>query len=192
VARSTSRASFAHAPALEALGIPDAARAGLLGYLALLQDWNRRTNLTGARTPEEQVATIVAPALPIAPLLAAGPVLDVGSGNGSPGLVVALLRPDLEVTLIEPRAKRWAFLREAARAAGRPDVAVFRGRHQDWTGAPAQSVLLRALRLPLEELRPLVRAGGLVVVVGRSPEPAPGFRPEAGPRPDVHLYTREG
>ena len=64
-----------------------------------------------------RVALLVAPVLPLADLLEPGELLDVGSGNGSPGLVLALLRPRLDVTLLEPRQRRWAFLREAARAA---------------------------------------------------------------------------
>ena len=55
---------------------------------------------------------------PAAHLPEPGSLIDVGSGNGSPGLVLALVRDDLEVTLLEPRARRWAFLREAARASG--------------------------------------------------------------------------
>ena len=57
--------------------------------------------------------------LPARALPAPGALVDVGSGNGSPGLVLALLRDDLSVTLLEPRQKRWAFLREASRRAGR-------------------------------------------------------------------------
>ena len=85
-------------------------------------------------------------------LPAPGRLIDVGSGNGSPGLVLALLRDDLEVTLLEPRARRWAFLREAARAAGRAGIEVQRRRHDGYSGAPAETVTLRALALPLAEL----------------------------------------
>jgi 16S rRNA (guanine527-N7)-methyltransferase len=190
VARSSSRSTLAHAAALDALGVPAPARSGLIAYLGLLEAWNQRVNLTGARGPELQVSTLVAPVLALASALEPGRVVDLGSGNGSPGLVVALLRPDLEVTLVEPRAKRWAFLREAARAAGRADVRVFRGRHDEWPGPPAQSVLLRALALPLGELHSLVRPGGRVVVVGRTPAAAPGFRAEPDLGPGVHVFRR--
>jgi 16S rRNA (guanine527-N7)-methyltransferase len=92
----------------------------------------------------------------------------VGSGNGSPGLVLALLRQDLEVTLLEPRARRWAFLREAARAAS-CRVAVLRQRHDGYSGPPARTVTLRALALPLAEIERLVAPGGRVVVFGGHP-----------------------
>ena len=176
--------------ALRALGVPEAAEPGLLAYLDLLAAWSSRVNLTGARTPEERVATLVAPVLPIALLAREGRVLDLGSGNGSPGLVLALVRPKLEVTLVEPRMRRVAFLREAARAAGREDVKIFRGRHDQYPGPPAGAVLVRALTLPLADLAPLTEPGGLVVVLGRPPAPAPGFSDEPSPARGLHCFRR--
>jgi 16S rRNA (guanine527-N7)-methyltransferase len=108
------------------------------------------------------------------PLPVPGDLIDVGSGNGSPGLVLALLRDDLEVTLLEPRVRRWAFLREAARAAGR-GVRVLRVRHDGYLGTPAPTVTLRGVALPLAELAELVERGGRLLVFGRRPEPAGPF-----------------
>ena len=147
-------------------------------------------NLSGARSPEARVAILVAPVLAVAPLLDPGLLLDVGSGNGSPGLVLAVLRPDLPVTLLEPRQRRWAFLREAARAVGRPDVDVRRMRHDGYGGPPAQTVSLRALALPPGELVPLVAAGGRVVSWGPAPPADERFRAEPSPVPGVHLRRR--
>lgn len=170
-----------HREALARLGLPRGQAAALGAYLDLLEAWAHRVNLTGARSPEERVDLLVAPALFLLPLLEPGPLLDVGSGNGSPGLVLALLAPQHPVTLLEPRVRRWAFLREAARAAGRADIKVLRLRHDGYRGAPAQTVTLRALRLPLKELAPLVRDGGRVLVLGRHPEPDGPFRREEAP-----------
>jgi 16S rRNA G527 N7-methylase RsmG len=118
----------------------------------------------------------VAPALPALPLLGPGALLDVGSGNGSPGLVLALLHPGRAATLLEPRAKRWAFLREAVRAAGREDVRVLRQRHDGYAGPPAGNVTVRGLRLSLSDLEPLVEREGRVLVFGVPPAPSPGWR----------------
>lgn len=167
-----------HASALAALPLPPEVAAALCGYLDLLAAWSGRVNLTGARTPQQRVETLVADILPAAPALEPGNLLDVGSGNGSPGLVLALLRPDIETTLLEPRARRWAFLREAARAVGRPDVRVYRVRHDGYSGPPVRNVTLRGLDLPLAALEPLVVAGGQVLALGGSPAPARGFREE--------------
>jgi 16S rRNA (guanine527-N7)-methyltransferase len=160
-----------------------AALGPLERYLDLLAAWSVRVNLTGARTAAERVAVLVAPVLPVLPLLAPGGILDVGSGNGSPGLVLALLDPTRAVTLLEPRARRWAFLREAARAAGREDVRVLRQRHDAHGGPAAANVTLRALRVPLPELEPLVAEGGRVVVFGPAPAPAAGWRLRETARP---------
>jgi 16S rRNA (guanine527-N7)-methyltransferase len=138
-------------------------------YLDTLAAWSRRVNLTGARTPADRVRLLVGDVLEAAHLPAPGDLIDVGSGNGSPGLVLALLRNDLEVTLLEPRARRWAFLREAARAAGR-GVRVLRVRHDGYAGAPAPTVTLRGVALPLAELAGLVEPGGRLVVFGGRPE----------------------
>jgi 16S rRNA (guanine527-N7)-methyltransferase len=143
--------------------VPDAVRAGLERYLDLLAAWSARVNLTGAATPADRVALLVGDVLPAAPLLRPGRLIDVGSGNGSPGLVLALLRPELPVALLEPRQRRWAFLREACRAAGRPDVEVRRQRHDQYDGPRAATLTVRALDLPLASLAPLVEEGGRVL-----------------------------
>ena len=151
----------------------------LAAYLDTLAAWSARVNLTGARSPAERTRLLVGSVLGAAGLPVSGRLIDVGSGNGSPGLVLALLRDDLEVTLLEPRARRWAFLREAARAAGRSGVRVLRLRHDAYPGPPAETATLRALALPLAELRPLVAPGGRLLVFGGRPEPGPGFEPSA-------------
>jgi 16S rRNA (guanine527-N7)-methyltransferase len=168
-----------HRSPLEALGLAGKALDALEAYLDLLAQWSRRINLTGARTPDERVQTLVAGVAAAAGLAEPGHLLDVGSGNGSPGLVLALLRDDLDVTLLEPRARRWAFLREAVRVTGRKGVRVLRLRHDSYRGAPARTLTLRGLQLPLSELLPLVAPGGRLLLFGRGPmEVAPFTREE--------------
>ena len=144
---------------------PDAA-GPLAAYLDLLAAWNARVNLTGARTPRERVRVLVEPALRLAPHLTAGSVLDVGSGNGSPGLVLAVLQPHRQVTLLEPRLRRWAFLKEAVRAVGRLETRVLRIRHQEYVGPAARNVLVRGLRLAPDSLVPLLESGGQLLMSG--------------------------
>jgi 16S rRNA (guanine527-N7)-methyltransferase len=140
----------------------------------------------------------VASVLPSVGLPQPGTLLDVGSGNGSPGLVMALLRDDLEVTLLEPRARRWAFLREAVRRCGEGRVRVVRGRHDTYDGPAARTVTLRALALPRGQLAPLVAPGGQLLVLGGSPRLEGPFEevtvvPEAG-RPEAknRVFRRLG
>ncbi len=181
----TADGADAHERLLGDLGLKPEAVTTLGRYLDLVAAWSPRVNLTGARTPAERVAILVAPVAPVAALLERGPLLDVGSGNGSPGLVLAALRPDLPVTLLEPRQKRWAFLREAARILGRPDVVVRRTRHDDHAGPPAQTLTLRALTLPLETLAPLLVPGGRLLVWGPPLAATADFIAEPSPAPGV-------
>lgn len=154
-----------------------------------MAEWNPRINLTGARDAESRVMRLVA-GIPAWAGRVRGPrVLDIGSGNGSPGLVLAALRPDLEVTLLEPRTRRWAFLREAIRVTAVRAEAV-RARHDAYDGGPADAIVLRALQLEPRELWPLLRPGGQWVQVGTAPAARGGFLPEPGWAPDVHVSTR--
>ncbi len=132
--------------------------------------------------------------LPALALVAPGRLIDVGSGNGSPGLVLALLRDDLRTVLLEPRTRRWAFLREATRAGGREDVEVLRQRHDEYEGSPAPTVTLRGLALPLPTLAWLVESGGRLLVFGGRPREAPPFRREVRPQgtEDLHVFRRDG
>lgn len=157
------------------LGVTAEAADRLARYLDLLAAWNERVNLTAARTPAARFDLLVRPIAALAPRLAPGTLLDIGSGNGSPGLVLAALRPDLRVTLLEPRTKRWAFLREASRAIG-VAADVLRCRHDGYPGPAAETVTVRALRLPASELVPLVAPGGTLLVFGTAPEDHPELR----------------
>ena len=84
---------------------------------------------------------MVADALVLAPRLPQGArVVDVGTGAGRPGLALALLRPDLRVTLVEPLAKRTAFLRTVLGAVGRVDITIERARGEALAGRRAWDV----------------------------------------------------
>jgi 16S rRNA (guanine527-N7)-methyltransferase len=102
-----------------------------------------------------------------------GSVIDVGSGAGLPGIVVALMRPSLAVTLVEPMERRVSWLDEVVAALGLANVIVRRGRAEEFHGSlSADAVTSRAVanlaRLARISL-PLVRPGGeMVVLKGRN------------------------
>jgi 16S rRNA (guanine527-N7)-methyltransferase len=112
--------------------------------------------------------------LPVTQLLPQGASLfDIGSGAGLPGIVIALARPDLKVTLIEPLERRVEFLNEAvaAIAASGVEIAVIRGRAQD-VKKSADFVTARAVA-PMEKLKKMswhmVKTGGsLLAMKGES------------------------
>jgi 16S rRNA (guanine527-N7)-methyltransferase len=97
---------------------PEQAR-GLARYFELLLLWNRRINLTGARTLEALVSEHLPDSFALDRLVPNGhTLLDVGSGGGLPAVPFRILRPDPVLTLLEPRSRRAAFLRTALRELG--------------------------------------------------------------------------
>jgi 16S rRNA (guanine527-N7)-methyltransferase len=91
-------------------------------------------------------------------------VCDIGSGAGLPGLVIAIRRPDLQVTLVEPLLRRTTFLEEAVTALGLENVEVVRGRAEALHGRAQFDVVTSRAVAPLATLAqwslPLVRRGG--------------------------------
>lgn len=85
----------------------------LLDYLALLEKWNKVQNLTAIRDQHQMVSTHLLDSLTVLPHLPEGPLLDVGTGAGLPGIPLAMVRQDLAVTLLDNSQKRVAFLRQA-------------------------------------------------------------------------------
>jgi len=110
------------AAGLAELGLPEALADRLLDYLALLVKWNAVYNLTAVRDPQQMLTQHLLDSLSIvAPLAArlptrdgapAGRVVDVGSGAGLPGIVLALAWPHADILLVEPVGKKAAFLRQ--------------------------------------------------------------------------------
>ena len=101
-------------------------------------------------------------------------VIDVGSGAGLPGLVLALRRPDVQVTLVEPLLRRSVFLQECVEDLGLANAQVIRGRAEDLADPlVADHVTARAVA-PLERLAgwclPLLRTGGSALVPGSAEE----------------------
>jgi 16S rRNA (guanine527-N7)-methyltransferase len=96
-------------------------------------------------------------------------VVDLGSGAGLPGIVLAILLPDCRVTLLEPLLRRTVFLKECVDALGLPNVEVLRGRAEEFTGNLNADVVTARAVAPLERLvvlaLGLLRPGGTVLAV---------------------------
>jgi 16S rRNA (guanine527-N7)-methyltransferase len=132
--------------------------------------------LTSVTDPGEARRLHVDDALAALELVEAGPVVDVGSGGGSPGLPLAAARPDLSITLLESSARTCAFLEEQAAAFPNVDVVCARAEeHAAGAGRDAYATALaRALAPPpvaVEWCLPLVSPGGrLVLYAGEADE----------------------
>jgi len=128
-------------------------KTALYSYFRILAHWNSTINLTAL--PLDNPTDQTFDRLMIEPLVAATFVenaaqqwLDVGSGGGSPGIPMKIARPLLRLTMIEAKARKAAFLREAARALGLSDTTVENVRFESITLAqPVDLITIRAVRL---------------------------------------------
>jgi 16S rRNA (guanine527-N7)-methyltransferase len=97
------------------LGLPlsSAAAGRLLAYLELLRKWNRVYNLTAIRDTEQMMTHHLLDSLAVTPHVRGSRLLDVGSGAGLPGLVIAIVRPEVHCTLLDSNGKKTRFLTQA-------------------------------------------------------------------------------
>jgi 16S rRNA (guanine527-N7)-methyltransferase len=142
--------------ALASMGLAPGLRqeAALLDYLGLLSKWNRTYNLTAIHEPERMLTHHLLDSLAIAPHIGAGPLLDVGSGAGLPGIPLAILRPGLKVTLLDASQKKCGFMRQAAIELKLAYVDVVHGRVEAYRPAAGFSqVVSRAFSYLSEFVR---------------------------------------
>ena len=104
----------------------------LLAYLDLLYKWNRVYSLTALKEDDQAVSHHLLDSLSILPFVPTGNLLDVGSGGGTPGIPLAIARPELAVTLLDSNTKKAAFLRQAAIEVGLNNIAVHSGRVEQY------------------------------------------------------------
>lgn len=114
------------------LDIDPATQRRLLDYLALLEKWNKVHNLTAVRDPAEMVTLHLLDSLSVLPHIKSGRLLDVGSGAGLPGIPLALVRPDVQVTVMDSSHKKASFMRQAKAALGIPNLEVVCGRVEEF------------------------------------------------------------
>jgi len=132
----------------------DALAEGLLRYLALLQRWNAAYNLVAAQAAADMLARHLFDSLAVSRFIGAGPLADLGSGAGLPGIPLALIDPAREVILVESNGKKARFLRTAVRELELSNVVVHAQRAEagppfavPWVTARALAPLGKLLRL---------------------------------------------
>jgi 16S rRNA (guanine527-N7)-methyltransferase len=152
----------------------DSEAMGRLGrFLDVFDLWNRRIRLTGERDLDAVIERHVIDSMALAPELpGAGLVIDIGSGGGFPGIVLACLRPDLTFALVESRRRRISFLREAIRSIPLANTRALEMRAEAAAIDAALShagavVTARAIRLDvfLGLVRPLLAPGGRAIAM---------------------------
>jgi len=156
---------------LVALGLElsNEVQAKLQAYLALLKKWNATYNLTAIRDEAEMVTQHLLDSLSVLPVLEKSALAgrrwaDIGSGAGLPGIPLAIVWPDLEMSLIETVEKKSAFQRQAKIELGLTNITVVNRRVEDVPGGVFDAVISRAFA----DLADFVRlAGHLLAQDGR-------------------------
>lgn len=141
--------------------------ARLAAYRDLLLRWNTRINLISAETANEIDLRHIADCSQLQPILPPeGPIADIGSGAGLPGLVLAIMQPEREINLVESDKRKAAFLVEASAQLKLPMVRVHACR-VEIAKLPSLSAITARAVAPLEALLPyaadFLAPGGVAV-----------------------------
>jgi 16S rRNA (guanine527-N7)-methyltransferase len=147
-------------------------------HVALLLRWNERINLTAVTDPLQVAELHVVDSLAAAPLLPAGLLLDAGAGGGFPGVPLRVVRPDLDVWMVDSVQKKVAFLKAVQAALGLPGLqskAVRLEGRPEKEGLPrVQAAISRAFAAPGDWLRLaepyLVEGGSAFCLLGQRDE----------------------
>ncbi|MDC8786545.1 16S rRNA (guanine(527)-N(7))-methyltransferase RsmG [Roseateles koreensis] len=125
------RAPLCAAAATLSLNLSDAQIDQLLAYLAMIEKWNKVYNLTAVRDPQAMLTQHLVDSLSLLPALrrhiAGQPLpqlrlMDVGSGGGLPGVVVAICEPNIDVTCVDAVAKKATFIKQVAAELRLPNL----------------------------------------------------------------------
>jgi 16S rRNA (guanine527-N7)-methyltransferase len=191
------------APGPEAAGVFGEALDQARRYAELLATDGVTRGLIGPRETERLWDRHLLNCAVVAELLPEhGVLVDIGSGAGLPGIVLAMLRPSLEVVLLEPLLRRSVFLEECVTALGLSNATVVRARAEEKPAVPIKADIATARAVaPLERLvdwaAPLLRPGGeLLAIKGQSAaaeiEAAQGVLSRLGVRSAEVLETGHG
>ena len=138
-------------------------------YLDLLEKWNAAYNLTAVRGRAAMEVEHILDSLAIVPHVTVGPVLDVGTGGGLPGMVLAIARPQLQYVLVDSNGKKTRFLKQAVHELGLRQVDVVQARIEDLRlGMSPGTVVSRAFAsLPdmVQGCRALLDAGAVLLAM---------------------------
>lgn len=158
-ARDTRSRLLRHAAKAD-IHVPGPLADRLSAFLDLLLRWNRKINLTALDNLDEGVDRLLLEPLAAARHVqpASGRLVDLGSGGGSPAIPLALALPDLELTMVEVKARKAAFLREAIRVLELRRASVETARFEDVLESPRHrgtytAVSVRAVKVEAAALR---------------------------------------
>jgi 16S rRNA (guanine527-N7)-methyltransferase len=146
--------------------------AALAGYLAELDRWREKVNLAGRLSADELVVHALESLAPVSLIPQDARVVDIGSGGGFPAVPLAAARPDVSMTMVEPRGKKAAFLRHASRTLGLGKARVLEIGIENLSEGPFSVATTRALGQLAGRLgqASFLEPGGLLLAWTTEPE----------------------
>lgn len=116
----------------------------LVGFVRLLDKWNKAYNLTSVRNPDEMLVKHIMDSLVVSRFLKGDQFIDVGTGPGLPGMPLAIANPDKQFVLLDSLGKRITFIKNALRELGIENVIPVQSRVEEYTDKQFDGVLSRA------------------------------------------------
>ena len=108
----------------------------LVGYVSLLDKWNKAYNLTSVRNPDEMLVRHILDSIVVEPHLQGNRFIDVGTGPGLPGIPLAIVRPNSHFTLLDSLGKRVRFLRQVQHELKLENITPVQSRVEDFPAEP--------------------------------------------------------
>lgn len=116
--------------------LPEHQQQQLVGYVSLLDKWNKAYNLTSVRNPDEMLVRHILDSIVVEPHLQGSRFIDVGTGPGLPGIPLAIVRPDSHFTLLDSLGKRVRFLRQVQHELKLENITPVQSRVEDFPAEP--------------------------------------------------------
>lgn len=118
------------------ISLTDQQKQQLLGYVGLLDKWNKAYNLTSVRDPKEMLVRHILDSIVVNPFLKGDRFIDVGTGPGLPGIPLAIVRPDSHFTLLDSLGKRVRFLRQVQHELKLTNIEPVQSRVEEFPAEP--------------------------------------------------------
>ncbi|ELD1800345.1 16S rRNA (guanine(527)-N(7))-methyltransferase RsmG [Vibrio fluvialis] len=127
------------------LEVSEHQREQLVGYVELLNKWNKAYNLTSVRDPMEMIVKHILDSIVVSPLLVGERFIDVGTGPGLPGIPLAIMNPEKSFVLLDSLGKRIRFIKQVLHELKIANVTPVQSRVEDYDGEEGfDGVLSRA------------------------------------------------
>jgi 16S rRNA (guanine527-N7)-methyltransferase len=150
----------------------------LLGFIKLLEKWNKAYNLTSIRDREDMVRLHLLDSLAILPFIEGKRIIDIGTGAGLPGIPLAIYLPDIEFTLLDSNAKKTRFVQQAILELKLKNVSVCHNRVEQYHPEKSFDTVITRAFASLSDIVELTahllsKNGVLLAMKGQSPDVVP-------------------